>query len=45
MAFAGFLSKASCAIPIGYGGAAAIFAMGGFSAGGRFPLEGGGGAC
>ena len=45
MAFAGFPSKASSAVPMGCGGAAAIFAIGGFGAGGGFPLGGEGGAC
>ena len=45
MAFAGLPSKALGVDPIARGGAAAIFAMGGFGTGGGFPPGGGGGAC
>jgi hypothetical protein len=44
LAFAGFPSKASGAVPMGRV-AVAMFAAGGFGAGGGFPLGGGGGAC
>jgi len=45
LAFARFPSKASSVIPMGHSGAAAIFAAGGFGAGGGFPLGGRGGVC
>jgi hypothetical protein len=45
LAFARLPSKASGVVLMARGGAAAIFAVGGFGAGGGFPLGGRGGAC